>query len=91
MAKKEVTESQTGRSDMGGFGDAVVKLTDHETGEVVAYIGMQEGEQKVHFAKAVTPDQVIAVSELLERKKFGKHISNERFDKAQAFADRKFS
>lgn len=90
MAKKQVTESPSGRNDVGGFGDAVVKLTDKETGEVVAFVGMQAGEEKVHFAKAITPDQVEAVSELLQRRKFTKHISKERFDKAQAYADRKF-
>ena len=91
MAKKEVTKTPTGRNDLSGFGDAVVKLTDKETGEVVAYIGVQQGEERVHIPKPLTPDQLEAVSELVQRKKFTKHISNERYDKAQAFADRKFS
>lgn len=88
--KKEVAESPNSR-DISGFGDSVVKLTDKETGEVIAFIGVQQGEERVHIPKPITPDQLEAVSELVQRKKFTKHISNERFDKAQAFADRKFS
>ena len=91
MAKKQVTETQTGRNDLSGFGDSVVKLTDKDTGEVVAFIGMQQGEEMVYIPKPITAEQLEAVSELVQRKKFNKHISNERFDKAQAFADRKFS
>jgi hypothetical protein len=88
--KKEVSESPASR-DLSGFGEAVVKLTDKETGQVVAFIGMQQGEEKVHIPNPLTPDQLEAVHDLVQRKKFNKHISNERFDKAQAFADRKFS
>jgi hypothetical protein len=86
-----VTEAPTGRQDLSGFGENVVKLNDPDTGETIAFVGVQQGEERIHFPKPITADQVEAVSELLQRKKFTKHISNERFDKAQAYADRKFS
>ena len=90
MAKKtEVSETPASRNQISGFGDSVVKLSDRNTGEIICYVGVQEGEEKVFF-KPVTPDQLEAVHELLHKKKFNKHISNERFDKAQEFADRKF-
>jgi hypothetical protein len=91
VAKKEVTETPTASPKPERSFRPVVKLTDKETGEVVAYIGVQQGEERVHIPKPLTPDQLEAVSELVQRKKFTKHISNERYDKAQAFADRKFS
>lgn len=91
MAKKAVTETPTTRNDLSGFGDNVVKLTDSQTSEVLAYIGRLNGEEKVHFSRPVNADQLEAVFELLQKKKFNKHISNERFDKAQEFADRKFT
>lgn len=90
MAKKTVTETPVGRNDLSGFGDNVVKLTDQTTGEVVAYIGIQQGQELIHFPKPITPEQVDAVNELVQKKKFNKYISNERFDKAQEFADRKY-
>lgn len=90
MAKKAVNVTQTSRNDISGLGDNVVKLTDQSSGEILAYIGRQEGEEKVHFAKPVTFDQLESVYELMQKKKFTKHISNERFDKAQEFANRKF-
>jgi hypothetical protein len=86
-----VTETPTSRNDISGFGDNVVKLTDKESGEILAYIGLINGEEKIHFTKPITPDQVEAVSELLQKKKFTKHISQERYEKAQDFANRKFS
>ena len=90
MAKKELKESDENRNNLSGFGDNVVKLTDKETGETVAYIGKQDGEERIHFAKTVTPDQLEAVHELVQKKKFNKHILKDRFDKAQAFADKRF-
>ena len=90
MAKKELKETDDGRNNLSGFGDNVVKLTDQESGEVVAYIGKQEGVEKIHFAKAVTPEQLEAVHELVQKKKFNKHILKDRFEKAQAYADKRF-
>lgn len=81
MANKRVTESPTGKQDLSGFGDSVVKLSDPETGEVVAFIGVQQGEQRVHFPKPISVDLVEAVNDLLQRNKFHKHISKERYDK----------
>jgi hypothetical protein len=87
--KKEIHESN-GDNEISGFGDNVVKLKDKDTGEVVAFIGTQNGEERVYFPKAITFEQVEAVSELLGRKKLQKHLHRERFEKAQAYADKKF-
>ena len=73
------------------FGDNVVKINDTETGEVIAIIGVQNGQEKVQFSKLVTPDQLDAINKLVQKKKFNKHVSQERFDKAQALANRRFS
>ena len=85
--KKTVTESPS--NAVSGLGEHVVELKD-ESGQVVAFVGIQNGEERIHFSKVVSPEQVEAVSELLQKKKFTKHISKQRFDDAQAFADRKF-
>ena len=88
--KKAVAETPTNQNDLTGFGENVVKLTDSMSGQILAYVGKQGGEEKVHFAKPITVDQLEAVHELLQKKKFNKHISNERFDRAQEYANRKF-
>ena len=86
--KKVVAETPT--NHLTGFGENVVKLTDSTSGEILAYVGKQNGEEKVHFAKPITVDQLEDVYELLQKKKFNKHISKERFNRAQEYADRKF-
>lgn len=89
--KPEVTETETQRGDISGLGESVVKLYDKSNSETLCYIGFQEGERKIFFPKAVVPEQVEAVVEFLNKKKFNRHISNSAFDKAQEFADRKFN
>ena len=85
-AKKPLNESIS--NDIAGFGNNVVKLT--ESGIVLAYIGMQDGHEKVYFPKPVTSERLESVYEFMQKKKFNKFITNEQFDKAQEFADRKF-
>ena len=87
--KKEVTASSNSK-DVSGFGENVVKLTDKESGETVCFLGKIAGNEQVFFGKAVSPDQVEAVAEFLQRKKIHKHIENNHFDKAQDYANRKF-
>jgi hypothetical protein len=86
---KKVNEIPS-NNEIIGFGDKVVKITDQETGEVVAYFGIQDEKEKVYFSKPISIEGLEAVHELLQKKKFNKHIANERFDKAQNFANRKF-
>ena len=86
---KKVNEIPS-NNEIAGFGDKVVKITDQETGEVVAYFGIQNEKEKVYFSKPISIEGLEAVNELLQKKKFNKHIANERFDKAQNFANRKF-
>lgn len=88
--KKEVTESPASSNDLSGFGESFVKLTDKDTGQIVCYVGIHKGTEKVFFDRLVEPEQVEAVVELLQKKKFNKHIGKEQFDKAQEFANRKF-
>jgi len=90
LNRKWLNETATTRNDISGFGDNVVKLTDPQTGQVLAYIGKLEGEDKVHFTLPVSLDQLEAVYELMQKKKFTKHIFKERFVEAQEFANRKF-
>lgn len=88
----DLTESKSNDLlGMAGFGPNVIKLTDKSTQAIVAYIGVVEGKEKIHLPSPISTDQFEAVAELIQKKKFTKHLSNENFQKAQAFADRKFS
>jgi len=81
---------ETTSRELAGFGENVVKLTDKSSGEIVCFLGKSGEEEKVFFGKAVSPEQVDAVSEFLQRKKLQKYIGKGDFEKAQVYADRKF-
>lgn len=88
--KKELTEERANPLSISGFGDNVVKIKD-EHGQDLCFIGRINGEDMVHFGKPVSPEAVVAVAELLERKKLRKAINKEDYEKAQRIADKKFS
>jgi hypothetical protein len=67
VPKKAVTETPTNCNDLSGFGENVVKLTDSQTSEVLAYIGRLNGEEKVHFSRPVNVNQLEAVFELMQK------------------------
>lgn len=90
MAKKTEVHETPNAHDLEGFGENVVKLTDKDSGEVVCFLGKSDGKEKVFFGRAVSPDQVEAVAELLQRKKLHKYIGKDEFEKAQQYANRKF-
>lgn len=87
----ELKESTTGRSEISGFGDNVVKISDH-TGKTICYIGRtsQEAKELVHFPNPVPVDLIAGVQTLLEKRKMRKALDKGDFDKAQKFADRKW-
>lgn len=91
MAKKKTEIHETPNSrDLAGFGASVVKLTDKESGELVCFLGKSNGEEKVFFGKAVSFEQIEAVADFIQRKKFQKLVGKDEFDKAQIYADKKF-
>lgn len=90
MAKKSEIQETPNTRDLAGFGENVVKLTDKDSGELVCFLGKSNGEEKIFFGKAVSPGQVEAVAEFIQRKKFQKFVGKDDFSKAQEYADRKF-
>lgn len=93
-SKKSVQEIPAGKSEINGFGDNVVKITDSETGRVVCFIGKQKGlneseEELLHFPSPVPVALVEAVSELMDKRKMKKALDKGDYEKAQRFADKK--
>lgn len=90
--KVTVVESEANQqTGVAGFGINTIKLTDKLSGETVAYIGKLNNEDRIHFTKSLSIEQALAVLELISKKKFNRYMSTERFQKAQEFANRKFS
>lgn len=89
MSADRLQETPNSR-DIAGFGDNVIKLTDNITGETVCFIGKIQGEEKIHFSRAISLKQLESVVELLQKKKMQKFLDGEKYEKAQSFADRKF-
>lgn len=90
--KVTVIESEANQqTGVAGFGINTIKLTDRRSGETIAYIGKLNEEDKIHFTKSLSIEQALAVLELISKKKFNRYMSTERFEKAQEFANRKFS
>ena len=94
-SKKSVQESPAAKTEINGFGDNVVKITDSETGRVVCFIGKQKGlheeseEELLHFPSPVPVALVEAVSELMDKRKMRKALDKGDYEKAQRFADKK--
>jgi hypothetical protein len=86
MATKKIVESNS--LTLAGFGENVVQLTDKDLQEVIAYVGVLQGEEKLFLPRPVSLDQLEAVTEFFQKKKFAKHLSNENYQKAQDFADK---
>lgn len=89
MAKKK-SLSVSGSQDLYGMGENTSKITDQETGEVLAYIGLVQNEKKIHLIKPISFDQFDSINELLNKKKLNKFLEEQDFDKTQDFVDRKF-
>jgi hypothetical protein len=64
---RSLCSESIGRSELGGFGQNIVKIRDSGTGETLCYIGKVNGEDRVHFAKASSPEAIIALAELLKK------------------------
>lgn len=90
MAKKKISVAGIKTNDICGFGESVVKLLDHDTGETIAYIGKIHNEERIHLSKTISFDQFQAISEVISKKKLNKYLEEEDFEKAQNFVDRKF-
>jgi len=79
IAQKTETSPQT-----------ALQLTNKE-GQVVCFIRIENGVEKVCFSNDVSINELSNVTELLNKKKFRKQLAKEKFDKAQEFLNRKFS
>lgn len=102
VAKKTLQESKT--KGIAGLGDNLVTLTDQTTGTVVARVqiaipksdntpglnGSISEIGKIHFPSVVDLDQLEAVLEFCQKKKFNKLVKNGDLQQAQEFANRKF-
>jgi hypothetical protein len=90
--KQKLLETQAGTTEINGFGDNVVKITDTMTGRVVCFIGKQGGgeeEELLHFPCPVPVALVDAIGGILEKRKMRKALEQGDYEKAQRFADRK--
>lgn len=86
-----IIEQSTTSSDLAGMGKELVKLKNMKTGEVLAFIGEFNGNECVNFTKPIKIDDLIAVAEIIQKKKFNKAISKNNFDKAEGFINKKFN
>lgn len=89
MAKKK-SLSVSGSQDLCGLGENLNKITDQDTGEILAYIGLVKQEKKIHLTKPISFDQFDSINELLNKKKLNKFLDEQDFDKIQNFVDKKF-
>lgn len=92
--EQKLLETPAGKSEINGFGDNVVKITDSLTGRVVCFIGKQKGvtedsEELLHFPSPVPVALVDAISGILEKRKMRKALEKGDYEKAQRFADKK--
>jgi len=88
----ELRESTTGKHEISGFGDSVVKISDSD-GKTICYIGRTSANNKemVHFPSPVPVDLVAGVQVLLEKRKMRKALDAGDYEKAQRYADKKWS
>ena len=86
-----IIQQQADFSDLAGMGSDLVKLKNSENNEVVAYIGVFNGEQSVNFTKPVSIKDLIAVSEIFGKKKFSKSMDKKDLVKAEVFINKKFN
>lgn len=90
MTKRKISVAGTKTNDICGFGETVVKLLDHDTGETIAFIGKIQNEERIHLSKTISFEQFQAISDVIAKKKLNKYLEQEDFEKAQNFVDRKF-
>lgn len=88
--KKHLIENKAS-DQVGGLGDDVVKIIDADDDKTICFIGFKNDIEQVHFAKPANIEQLEAVLELLHKKKFQRYLNHGKIEKAQAFANRKFS
>jgi len=86
-----LAEELASSHELSGFGNSLFKIKRPDTGEVVAFIGQQEGHEKVYFPKVQPVEIVVAVGELLDKKKMRRAMEKQDYEKAQCFADKKFA
>ena len=86
-----IIQQQADVSDLAGMGANLIKLKNSETNEVVAYIGVFNGEDSVSFTKPVSIKDLIAVSDIFGTKKFSKSMDKKDLEKAEIFINKKFN
>jgi len=86
-----IIQQQADFSDLAGMGLDLVKLKNSETNEIIAYIGVFNGEESVNFIKPVSIKDLIAVSGIFGKKKFSKSMGKKDLVKAEVFINKKFN
>jgi len=86
-----IIQQQADFSDLVGMGSDLVKLKNSENNEIIAYIGVFNGEESVNFARPVSIKDLIAVSEIFGKKKFSKSMCKKDLVKAEVFINKKFN
>jgi len=85
-----LAEEVASSSELGGFGNSLFKIRRPDSGEIVAYIGSLGGEELVHVTRAQPIEVIVALGELLSRKKMRLAMNDHDYNKAQRLANKKF-
>lgn len=86
-----IVEQAATTSDLAGMGKELIRLKNTKTGEVLAFIGQFENKECISFPRPIKFEDVIAVAEILQKKKFNKAMNKNEFDKAEGFMNKKFN
>lgn len=70
-----------------GIGNEVVKLIDKHSDDVICYIGKQDDKDVIFFNKPITPEIIIAISNIITKKKMRKYFINGNYKKVQKMAN----
>lgn len=86
-----IIEQTASISDLAGIGTELIKLKNSKTGEVLAFIGNTNGEECISLPKPIRIDDLICISEIMQKKKFNKALDKKNIDKAEIFINKKFN
>ncbi|MEI7486090.1 MAG: hypothetical protein WCJ72_01555 [Chryseobacterium sp.] len=73
-------------NEMLGIGNEVVKFIGKDSDDVICYIGKQDDKDVIFFHKPMTPEIIIAISNILSKKKMRKALVKGNYKKAQKMA-----
>lgn len=88
LSKGIVMYKEENAKNIIGMGDNVVKFIESQTDDVICYLGKKEDKDVVFFHKPVPPETIVAISQVLSKKKMRKAIEKGNYGKAQKLVDK---